>query len=118
MALPPDAACTWDDVVTIAKELASVPDTSQTEFLRMVAYQVPVAQWGGKQKVGQMYLAAHLATVSRRRGDGPTTQRSEGQISASYADMMQAGPLGTTSYGVEFERLIRILPRIAFGFVS
>jgi hypothetical protein len=114
MAAP---VATWQDVVNVAPELSTVPEPSQTAFLAMAALEVPAYQWGKRILDGQRYLAAHLATISRKRGEGPTTDKSVGQISQGFADMMANGPLGTTIYGVEYERLVRILPNVAMGFV-
>ena len=111
-------AITWDDVVAIAPELASVLDTQQTAFLNAVNLQVSDDTWYEEADEGRKYLAAHLATISRKRGQGPTTAQSAGQISQSFANMMQFGALGTTSYGLEYQRLLRLLPDAVFGITT
>lgn len=108
---------TWQDVVNVSPEMVRTPLPAQTEILIAVGLQVPVNQWGKLQAQGQAYLAAHLGTLARRRGDGPTTSKSAGGLSQSFASLTALGALGMTSYGVEYQRLIRLLPTIAFGMV-
>lgn len=104
-------AITWPDVVAIAPELAATDPTAQTAILAIVSRQVadPDA-WGSYFDDAAKYLAAHYGTLSRSRGKGPISDESVGQLSRSYAPLLQFGMLGQTAYGVEYQRLSRLTP--------
>ena len=112
-----DPVITWADVLNVAPELASTPAPMQTAVLTAVGDQVPLLMWPQGQANAQAWLAAHLVTISRKRGDGPKTSQSTGPVSQSLASMIQFGQLGLTSYGVEYQRLVRMNPSVAFGAV-
>jgi hypothetical protein len=103
-------AITWTSVVNLpAPELATVPADAQTTILAAVALQMNADVWGEKLDLGSAYLAAHLATVGKRAGvGGPVTHQSVGQVSQSFAASVAQGAahLGSTSYGLEYERLL------------
>lgn len=100
---------TWPDVVAIAPECASVEPASQTAILAMVDRQLDPDTWGSYFDDGSKYLAAHYATLARSRGKGPVTAEAVGSVSRSYGDQTGlAGTLGTTSYGTEYFRLVRL----------
>lgn len=110
---------TWQNVVNIAPELAKVPEPAQTEILNFVEAQVPIERWQSRQAIGQTYLAAHLGTLRRRRGEGPVASQNDGGLSESDHSLLAAdGMLGQSSYGIEYLRLIRLLSRVAFGMVA
>lgn len=106
MSLP----ITWDDVVAIAPELSTTGDATRTSILAGVHLQVVTDTWGDLDAQGAAYLAAHLATLTKLRGKGPVTAEAEDRLSRSYADLTKFGPLGLTAYGVEYERLLYLLP--------
>jgi hypothetical protein len=110
---------TWAEMIeiTTATELSSVASASQTAILTMVEAQVDTESWGDLYDFGCAYLAAHLATIGRRKGvGGSVSGESVGSVSRQYANSVAAGAaqLGSTSYGVEYERLIGLLPNVRF----
>lgn len=111
-------AITWaSDVVAIAPELASVVTATQNKILAFVDLQFNTTLWGDKLDMGKTYLAAHLGTLSRRAGaGGPVVSESVGQVSRSYAASIASGAamLESTSYGLEYKRLLRQLPGARF----
>jgi len=111
------AVITWQDVLNVAPELSVTPAPMQTAVLAMVADQVPEVRWHARQATGQAYLAAHLATLTGRRGNGPVSSQSAGGLSQSYVALMEFGAIGLTSYGVEFARLLNMLPEVRMGYV-
>ena len=117
MPTPVPPIITWTDVIAIAAELSSTPVPTQTAILAMVGVQVGAKNWMGLQKFGQQYLAAHLGTLSRKRGEGPTSEKSAGGLSESYQSLLQFGNLGLSAYGVEYERLLYMTPA-ALGMVA
>ncbi len=111
-----DGSCTWDylganagAVIDVAAELATLTAGQQRSILDMVDRQVADPEiWGSYLDDGARYLAAHLGAVSKLKGKGPVTAEAVGSVSRSYASLLQFGPLGTTAYGVEYERLVRL----------
>lgn len=109
-------AITWKDVTDLDPSLTVIPLPSQTMILRVVDLQVADRNWQELRDIGMTYLALHLATMVKRAmqgngGNGPVTDQAAGGLSQSYAasDMITlAGNLGLTSYGVEYERLLRM----------
>lgn len=114
---------TWADVVNIAAELSTVPVGRQTAVLAQVALQMNEDVWGSKLDMGSVWLAAHLATCMGRQGTGGAVQsESVGAVSRSYAvsQAASAADLGSTAYGIEYQRILLQLPlaRIALAGVS
>src|SRR5688500_9353808 len=112
-------AIVWQDVVNIAPELSTLPLASQTAILADVALQMNADAWGSKLDLGSKWLAAHLATVGPRRSGvgGPVVSESVGSVSRAYAASVAAGAsqLGSTSYGLEYERLLLTLAAARFA---
>lgn len=106
-------------VTDFAPELATgIAAATQGAILLSVDYEVPTdGVWGDLRDAGARYLAAHLATLSKSRGRGPLASQTVGPLSRAYGGMLQFGELGLTSYGVEYQRLLRTTEAI-FGFVS
>lgn len=105
---------TWSDVTAIAPELATVAGGTQTAILADVATEVIVANWPSQEKADRAskYLAAHLATLSKRAGAaGPIQSQAVGGVSVSYAVSAMAAVLAATAYGQEYQRL----QRLSFG---
>lgn len=102
---------TWDDVVNIAPELVDVAEATQDAILDDVALQLNDDIWGARINIGAKYLAAHLASITNRGGAvGQVTEEKVGEVSRSYAvDSASGGGSGLddTSYGQEFQRLLR-----------
>lgn len=111
-------AITWSDVVAIAPELSTFPSGSQIVILLIVDLQIDDDAWLDLGDVGRRYLAAHLATMSNRAGvGGMVIAEALGPMSTQYG--LPPGVRGTfamTSYGIEFERLVSLLPA-SLGFV-
>lgn len=102
----------WNDVVNIAPELLTLPVGAQNAILAQVYEELNPEVWCSKLDLGAVWLAAHLATISKRGGaGGPVMSQTVGQVSQSYATTMSAlSLLGATAYGQEYERLILTLP--------
>lgn len=102
-------AITWAEVVDIAPELSTITLQTQGSILGIVSRQVANADvWGDLQDDASRYLAAHLATLTRRLGNGPTASEGVGPLNRSYQSLLQFGMLGQTSYGIEYLRLARL----------
>jgi hypothetical protein len=99
-------------VTDVAPELFTTPAAQEGALLDMVDREVDECGWGDRADDGRRYLAAHLATLGKRKGLGPLTAESLGQASRSYASMLQFGALGLTTYGVEYQRRARLLPSV------
>jgi len=98
-------------VVAVAAELATVPLATQTAVLTMVNRRLSPDVWGEEMDTGRVYLAAHLATVGLRKGiAGSPQSMAAGPVSTSYAISMAVDNWATTSYGQEFDRLLKTLP--------
>lgn len=99
------AAITWTDVTDVAKELTTVSVGAQTAILLLVNDFLDVGTWGGedsqKLKMGRVFLAAHIATLSAKRKGKAGTVSSEaaGGLSRSYQSLATATALSLTSYG-------------------
>jgi hypothetical protein len=109
---------TWADVVAYpAPELSTLATASQTAILAIVDRQIDVDAWGEFADDGRRLLAAHLGTLTRSGAGGaagPVTSETLGAMSRSYASMTtDAGLLGTTKYGAEYLRLMRIAVGVA-----
>ena len=103
-------AITWANIVAIAPSLSTVPSASQTILMSMAAAQMDSTLWGDLYDAGQTYLTAHLAQLGILGGSGPVTQETVGDLSVSYASPKLLGSsMFLTSYGVEYERLSRLL---------
>lgn len=104
-------AITKIDVLNVAPELSAVTDPQWTALLAYVALQLNTDVWGGWLDMGSAYLAAHLATLTRRRGMGAVQSEHVGQVSRAYlAISLTPGSLESTAYGAEYLRLMRMLP--------
>lgn len=104
--------------ITGATELSTVATATQNAVLTTVGLQVSEDAWDTLYDIGCAYLAAHLGSVGRRRGAaGSVMSESVGSVSRSYANSVAQGSaqLGSTSYGVEYERLIGLLPGVRFA---
>jgi hypothetical protein len=116
MALTIDKA----DVLLVAAELSAVTDSQWAQLLADVADEVGPSVAGSQQRADRMgvQLAAHLATVRHMRaGGGAQTGAlasvSMGGVSKSFAQPQatSTSALGTTKYGQEYLRLVRLFGR-------
>lgn len=101
----------WYDVTAIAPELESLNSSSQTQILALVDRQINDTIWGHLADDGRRFLAAHYGTLAQRKGSGFVTSETVGQLSRAYAapTWLQSS-LGLTTYGLEYRRLVRLLP--------
>lgn len=109
------SAFDWANVLDIAPELGMPPTTEsmQAAIIGIVTREVTDEGWGDDAITGRMYLAAHLATLSLRRGNGQITGEAVGALKRQYATLKSINPsLALTSYGVEFERQTRLQPTV------
>lgn len=107
----------WTNVTDIAPELSTAPLAMQTAILAQVNAELDEDVWDTKVEIGRAYLAAHLGTILRRRGaGGPVVGESVGSVSRQYSASIAAGAamLGSTSYGIEFERQLMTLAAARF----
>jgi hypothetical protein len=103
-------ALTWLDVTAMAPELSDVPVSAQDEILADVD-DLPDDVWGARLTQGKLALARHLGTMQKRRGQpGQLGAKHVGDISATYVHGQNPSAYSSTSYGVEFERLLMALP--------
>lgn len=118
------AAITWDDVVSIAAKLSTLPAGRQATILAYVNTRIPVDVWGGEDAVqlyeGRINLAAHLGTLAAQGSAGgagvagPVKRVTEGDVTVEFSDFgLQAGgsSLLRTTFGAEYRRLLRTLGR-------
>lgn len=108
---------TWENVVTIAPELAVVPSATQAMILSHVALQLAPRAWGDRFDMGSTYLAAHLGALWKRSSEGgiagPVSSESVGDVSRAYAIFSPTGSdalLDVTPYGKEYRRMQMQLP--------
>jgi hypothetical protein len=102
-------AVTWDDIVIVAPALATVSVPGQNFYLTESLRQIDPDVWGEFATVGQIYLAAHMATLGQGAGAGPITSETLGAMSRSYAvPLWLRSSLALTRYGAEYDRLLRI----------
>lgn len=105
------AAITWTDVTDEAPELAvGITVNAQTALLDYVNTKLVVSGYDGesgrKSFLARVYLAAHMATLIKRRGlAGTKTSQSAGPVAESFAPIQlpRLGTYATTSYGLLFE---------------
>jgi hypothetical protein len=101
------AAITWDMVTAFAPELATFASGAQDVLLAYVNDALNVnlldGEDGSKTKLARIYLAAHVATMSKRGGGaaGPVVSSSAGGLSRSFAVIATGGnsSYGATTYG-------------------
>src|SRR5262245_17083854 len=104
-------AISWTNVTDIAPELSTVALATQTALLEQVnEEEISDDNWPSEAKAdrARAYLAAHLATLINRRGSaGAVMSESVGSVSRAYSTSVAAGAneLGSTSYGMNYERL-------------
>lgn len=112
------ADITWSNVLDYAPELEDFDDDAQTDVLAYVNDEALDPDiFGGDDsttfKLARIYLAAHMATTSMN-GDsataGPVIGESAGGLSRQYANTSGSVSdplLDSTSYGREYQRLVR-----------
>lgn len=117
-------AITWADVVNIAPEQASITSTGvQNALLAVVEAQIEPSVWtefaDGMDDIARAWLAAHYGALWLRNGDqaGALASQTLGPMSESYVlPPGVMGALATTKYGIEYQRLVQLLPS-SLGFV-
>lgn len=105
-------AATVADVRRIAPEFATVADVDVEAFLEDAALELHASAWGALYDRAQALVAAHLvalANPSLAASVGPVASESVGGVSRSYAvTAVAAGRWGTTRFGLEYLRLMRL----------
>lgn len=109
------AAITWSDVTAHASDLSAVAAGAQTDVLAYVNEMVDPAKLGGetssRYRLARIYLAAHLGTVSLKRGAaaaGPLISETVGEVTRMYGfSAAAAGDIASTGWGREYLALIR-----------
>lgn len=104
-----------DDVLLdIAPETNDVTAAKRSRVISYAEAQVDFGQ-GTVYELAVAYLAAHILTISGRSGtSGPVASKNEGDLSISYAATSNLEGLKSTSYGMEYLRMVRqfnIFPR-------
>jgi hypothetical protein len=108
-------AVTKADVVLIAPELSTVPEDTFAALIDDAAAQMNEGVWGARYELGMKYLVAHLATLTVTKGAPPLQSVTVGPVSRSYAMSVSesASALRSTSYGLEYLRLVQIVAALA-----
>lgn len=108
------AAIIWSDVTDQAPELSTVSIGGQTALLDYVNSALAVEGFGGESskrlKNARVYLAAHMATMLRRRGiSGFLTEQHAGPVGESFGafQLPMLGEFGLTSYGALYAMVCR-----------
>lgn len=110
------AAIAWEDVQSIAPELAGdvVAPIAQEAILAVANTLLDVPTWGGedspKLRAGRIYYAAHLATLGRRKGrTGMVSSEGAGGLTRAYSNPLLGykSSLILTSYGVMYMGLAK-----------
>jgi hypothetical protein len=118
------AAITWTDVTNVAPELSTIASTVQTALLLLVNDYLDPDTWGGEdsQKLlsGRAYLAAHLATLGKRKGvNGQLTAEAGGGLSRSYGMLTNPTMYSMTTYGEIFAMLAKTtVARVGFSLAA
>lgn len=103
---------TWSDVTALAPELSTLPTSQQDLALEQAKQEVHGGTWGSdaKAKTGARYLAAHLGTMLKTKGSAPLQSVSAGGVSKTFAMSVasDASALLSTSYGREYQRLLKL----------
>lgn len=119
-----------EDVVLVALDVAltDLSDDEWEQVLLEVTSEVGTKGWGtdALAKMGAQYLAAHKALLRKRAkaggagsaAAGPLISVTAGKVSKTYASPAASSTtspgdaqLGTTTYGLEFQRLRRLFSR-------
>lgn len=106
---------TLANVRRIAPELSTVSDGGIEAFVEDARLELNPERWGRLYDRALALLTAHLASLANielAAAAGPVTSESVGSVSRGYAGMTgasTAGLWGTTRFGVELERLLRLL---------
>ena len=109
------AAITWTNVTDEAPELATGTSlNAQTAILDYVNTKTRTdgldGEDGRKTFLARVFLAAHIATMLRRRGiAGTVTSQSAGPVSESLSllNLPWLGVYSTTSYGVLYATIVQ-----------
>lgn len=116
------AAITWANVSAIVPSMALVTNvTAQDAFLRFANETVQVGKLDGEEGIktllARCFIAAHFGYYWINNGDGdtiagPVIGEATGDVSRQYAMLsnLQAYPFSTTSYGQQYEQIVRLAP--------
>lgn len=109
------ATISWSHVISVAPELSGsvIADLAQQMILSVANTKLDSNGWGGETstllQLARSYLAAHMATLQRRKGvGGAVASRAAGGLSVSFsAPPLSSSMLSTTSYGQLYLQLAR-----------
>lgn len=110
------SAITWADVTARAPELSTLDPVVQAAILADVTVLLSVDAFGDKYTMAACALAAHLGTLSKNKGQGPSgpiTSESTGRVSRSYASAPQKArddDYSATTYGLRYLSIVATLP--------
>jgi hypothetical protein len=100
------------------------PDPFLQQCIDDADLEIEPTAWGSRAELAEKYLAAHYATLRLRKNGvaGPQTGTRVGDVAVQYAmpvsSLVGMGldpGLATTSYGLNYARLIKIA---AFGIAT
>ena len=95
-------------LIIIAPEMKSLDIAFRAELINIAKLQVNFGTAEIKQ-LATAYLAAHIYTLSLRNGaSGYVASEKEGDLSRNFMNTVTAGSYGSTSYGMEFQRLLNM----------
>ena len=101
-----------DTLFIIAPEFENIPNEKIDAVIAIAENQVSTKFCDRNTAIA--YLAAHILTVSGRRGvGGVVASEREGDLARSFT-AIGSHPLDSTAYGLEYRRLVRqcfLLPR-------
>jgi len=113
MALP----ISTDDIRTSFPEFATADEGLLQSCIDDADLEINGDAWGSRAELAEKYLAAHYATVRLRKSGaaGPIIGQRVGDVAVQYAQPMNSligsgldPALATTSYGLNYARLVRI----------
>ncbi len=108
---------TWANVVNLAPELATVPAGAQAQILQLAYQEMDSTTWGDLLDSGATWLAAHLATLTLRKGKAGALESARvGPVEQSWGSLgTERSLLDATVYGQSYLRMIRQNPRFRFA---
>lgn len=108
------AAILWDDVVDLQANLSTVSAGAQAKILDYVNNGLSPAAFGGEDSPGyvlaRVYLAAHLAELERRKGEGDVSSETISATSISFDYGTSGDMLSQTSWGSQYAEMLAASP--------
>ena len=100
------------DVMTRLPELSDIEDSTYVDtVIEAAKRQVSQKRWGKFARDGIILLSGHLLELGKRSGHaGAVKMTKVDELQRSYAVSDTSGSLNSTSYGLESQRLLKLLP--------